>query len=81
MTPHQGQLLEWTLGPIHWSRSLGYTDRFSTCGRFTLSAKIRHGDPFIRWELTVDKIHHSEHPTLRLAQEAALFVLAEEAAR
>jgi len=74
-------VIEWILAPLHWSRSPDFTDRLSTCGRFRLTAKIRHGDPHIRWCVLDDWSPHppSSFPSLRMAQEAVLRQLAQEA--
>lgn len=74
-------MTDWVLHPLHWSRSLDLTSRDSSCGRFTLTAKIPHGSPFIRWRVYDNDTLHSSHPSLMAAENAVLSILAQEAAR
>ena len=74
-------MTEWILHPLHWSRSPDLTARDSPCGRFTLTAKIFHGSPFIRWFVHRDGIALSSHPSLMAAENAVLHIKAQEAAR
>ena len=74
-------MTEWILHPLHWSRSPDLTARDSSCGRFTLTAKISHGSPFIRWCVYRNGLFLSSHPSLVAAENAALSILAQEAAR
>jgi len=74
-------MIEWSTLPSSFSRSPEFTTRFSTCQRFVISSKITQGSPFIRWWLFDEGLTISSFPSLRLAQEAALSILAQEAAR
>lgn len=74
-------MTDWILHPLHWSRSPDFTPRDSSCGRFTLTPKISHGSPFIRWLVSRDGITLSSHPSRMTAENAVLSILAQEAAR
>lgn len=74
-------MTEWILHPPHWSRSPDFTARDSSCGRFTLTPKISHGSPFIRWRVYDGDTLHSSHPSRMAAENAVLSILAQEAAR
>lgn len=76
-------MIEWSTMPPCFSRSPEFTTRFSTCQRFWVVSKITQGSPFIRWRLFDNEaaIDLPAFPTLRMAQEAALSILAQEAAR
>jgi len=74
-------MTEWVLHPLHWSRSPDFTARDSSCGRFTLTAKISHGSPFIRWSV-YDRGHLvATHSSLMAAENAIVHIKAQEAAR